>query len=214
MLRLGYDRFAAQGGDWGSAITTLLAQQHPDRLIGVHLNMVRPTAPQGQTDFTPEEKRSLERGLHYRRWGSGYSKQQASRPQTLGYALVDSPVGQCAWILEKLYEWTDCDGDPVAAFGIDRILDAITLYWLTATGASSGRLYWESFHAMRSATITVPAGVSQFPYEVVPVPRSWAEGSFTDLRHWGEPERGGHFAAAEEPDLLASDIAEFFADLL
>ena len=213
MERFGYPRFAAQGGDWGSAITTLLAQRHPDRLIGVHLNMVRPVPPKGQTDLTPQEQRSVERGQHYRRWGSGYSNQQSSRPQTLGYSLVDSPVGQCAWILEKLYEWTDCNGDPVAAFGADRILDAVTLYWLTATGASSARLYWESFRSMRSVEISVPAGVSQFPHEVVPVPRSWAEGAFSDLRHWGEPDRGGHFAAFEQPALFVDEVRATFRSM-
>jgi pimeloyl-ACP methyl ester carboxylesterase len=210
MARLGYDRFAAQGGDWGAAVTTRLAQHHPDRMVGVHLNMVRPVPPKDGRTPTPAEQHTIERGHHYRRWDSGYSTQQASRPQTLGYALVDSPVGQCAWILEKLCAWSDCDGDPVAAFGADRVLDAITLYWLTATGASSGRLYWESFHTPRTGTIDVPAAVSAFPREIVPVPRSWAEPGFTDLRYWGEPERGGHFAAFEQPAIFVEEVRSAF----
>ena len=213
MARCGYERFAAQGGDWGAAVTTLLAQRHEDRLLGIHLNLVRPVPPKGQSELSAEEQHTVERGQHYRRWGSGYSTQQASRPQTLGYGLVDSPAGQCAWVLEKLCEWSDCDGDPVATFGADRVLDAITLYWLTATGASSGRLYWESFHAMRSAAVAVPAAVSQFPYEVVPVPRSWGEAGFSDLRYWGEPPRGGHFAAWEQPALFVDEVRAGFRSM-
>jgi len=210
MLRLGYQRYGAQGGDWGAAVTTRLGHQHPDPLVGIHLNMPSGRPPKGQTEFTPAEQKALESGQHYQRWEAGYSTQQSTRPQTLGYGLTDSPAAQCAWILEKFWSWSDCDGDPVTFFGADRLLDNITLYWLTGTATSSARLYWESFRTFRTGDVTVPVGASMFPKEIVQVPRHWAELAYPDLRYWNEPERGGHFAAFEQPAIFVDEVRNFF----
>ncbi len=210
MYRLDYQRYGAQGGDWGAAVTTCLAQQHPDPLVGIHLNLIRALPPKGQTEFTPAEQEAIATGLHYQRWEAGYSTQQSTRPQTLGYGLTDSPVGQCAWILEKFWAWSDCDGDPVGFFGADRLLDNITLYWLTETATSSARLYWESFRSFRTSDVKVPVGASMFPKEILQVPRHWAEASYPDLRYWNEPERGGHFAAFEQPGIFVDEVRNFF----
>lgn len=210
MRRLGYDRYAAQGGDWGAAVTASLANQHADSLVGIHLNMIMARPPKGQTEFTPAEQKALATGQHYQRWEAGYSTQQSTRPQTVGYGLTDSPAGQCAWILEKFWAWSDCDGDPAKFFGADRLLDNITLYWLTRTATSSARLYWESFGTFRTSGVTVPVGASMFPKEIVQVPRHWAEQTYPDLRYWNEPPRGGHFAAFEQPEIFVDEVRNFF----
>ncbi len=144
MTRLGYERFGAQGGDWGSAVTTTVGEMHRDRVLGIHVNM--PTVPLGPLtdDATEQRAPNLEDFQWHTQWGTGYQHQQSTRPQTLGYGLVDSPVGQLAWIVEKFWAWTDCDGDPLNIFTRDQLLDNVTVYWFTGTGASSGRLYWES----------------------------------------------------------------------
>src|SRR5215471_21271208 len=146
MTRLGYARYGAQGGDWGSGVTAALGLRHADRVAGIHLNMVtvRPD-PDTMDDLTEQEKSALAAFQHYLDVDSGYSKEQSTKPQTVGYGLVDSPVGLCAWIVEKFWSWTDCDGDPANVLTRDEMLDNIMLYWLPATGASSARLYWESF---------------------------------------------------------------------
>ncbi|HEY2636907.1 MAG TPA: hypothetical protein VGI54_05925, partial [Solirubrobacteraceae bacterium] len=147
---------------------------------------------------------------HYRQVDSGYAKQQSTRPQTLGYGLVDSPAGQAAWILEKFWAWTDHAGRPDDAVPLDVLLDNVTLYWLTATGASSARLYWESSTTAALDPVTVPAGISRFPKEIVRLSLRWAERRFIDLRHWGEPPRGGHFAALEQPALFVDEVRAAF----
>jgi hypothetical protein len=146
----------------------------------------------------------------HRRWGTGYSKQQSTRPQTLGYGLVDSPAGQCAWIVEKFWAWTDCDGHPENVLTRDQLLDNVMLYWLPATGASSARLYWESFTKPGLDLVEVPTGCSIFPKEIIRVPRRWAETRFTDLRYWNEVDRGGHVAAFEQPALFVDEVRSFF----
>jgi len=212
MARLGYERYGAQGGDWGSAITGALGRLDPDHIAGVHVNMVVAQPPPDQRDFDEEEREALGAMTHYMASESGYSKQQGTRPQTLGYGLCDSPAGQCAWILEKFWAWADCGGDPVAAFGADRLLDNIMLYWLPATPASSGRLYWEN--AQRTGSwgdpVRVPAGASLFPKEIMRAPRHWAERTYTDLRSWSVLDRGGHFAAFEQPELFVGEVRDFF----
>ena len=166
MERLGYERFGAQGGDWGASISNHLGLRHPDRIAGIHLNMMSAGPLPGKQDFTDEEQALIvelrARSEYHLNWECGYVHQQRTRPQTLGYGLTDSPAGQCAWILEKFKAWTDCDGDPVAAFGPDRLLDNITLYWLTATATSSARLYWEGQPAPFSQKVEVPTGASIF----------------------------------------------------
>ena len=176
MARLGYGRYGAQGGDWGAGVTTLLGRQDPDHIAGIHVNMPTGGPEPGQATFTEEEQACVAMGIRYMEHESGYSRQQATRPQTLGYGLTDSPAGQCAWVLEKFLAWADCDGDPIGAFGADRLLDNIMLYWLPASAASSARLYWQSFAAMGSGLgpVRVPAGASVFPKEIVHVPRHWA----------------------------------------
>jgi pimeloyl-ACP methyl ester carboxylesterase len=209
MARLGYDRYGAQGGDWGSAVTSSIGRQDPDHVVGIHLNMViaRPDPDEEPTDA---EKAALEAMAYYRDHDSGYSKEQSTRPQTIGYALVDSPVGQCAWILEKFWAWTDTGGDPVGVLGADRILDNIMSYWLPANGASSARMYWESFRSFATGPVSVPMGATIFPKEIFRASRRWAERTFTDIRHWGEPAVGGHFAAFEQPALFVDEVRAFF----
>jgi pimeloyl-ACP methyl ester carboxylesterase len=215
MARLGYDRYGAQGGDWGAIVTMQLAQLDSGHLAGIHLNMPRaaPAALKALGDLTEDEQAALAGLGHYRRWESGYSTQQATRPQTLGYGLVDSPAAQCAWIVEKFWAWTDCDGHPENAVARDVLLDNVMLYWLPATGASSGRLYWESFYDQEFAPIGVPTGCSIFPKEIFRLSERWARTRFSDLRHFRRLDRGGHFAALEQPEVLANDVKSFFERL-
>jgi pimeloyl-ACP methyl ester carboxylesterase len=211
MARLGYERYGAQGGDWGAMVTTSIGQQDVEHVAGIHLNM--PIALPDQAtldDLTAREQAALESMTHYDRWDSGYSKQQSTRPQTLGYGLVDSPAGQCAWILEKFWSWTDCDGHPENVLTRDELLDNVMLYWLPATGASSARLYWESFRRMNSDPVLVSTGCSIFPKEILRPSRRWAERRYTDLRHWNELEKGGHFAAFEQPETFVEEVRSFF----
>jgi pimeloyl-ACP methyl ester carboxylesterase len=214
MSRLGYGRYGAQGGDWGASVTTYLAQQDADRLAGIHLNMVIALPdPATMDDLTEREEAAIASFGHYDRWDSGYSKQQSTRPQTLGYGLLDSPAGQCAWITEKFRAWTDCDGDPANVLSADEMLDNVMLYWLPGTGASSARLYWQSFRDFNADPITVPTGCSIFPKEIFRPSRRWAEKRFTDLRYWNEPDKGGHFAALEQPETFVNELRACFRAL-
>jgi pimeloyl-ACP methyl ester carboxylesterase len=211
MLRLGYDRYGAQGGDWGAAVTTTIGEQNLGHCVGIHLNMpVAGPDPATRDEPTPAEQEAYRAHKHYERWDSGYSKQQSTRPQTLGYGLTDSPSGQAAWILEKFWAWTDCDGHPENVLSRDEMLDNIMFYWATASATSSARLYWESFAAFRGGPVTVPTGVAAFPKEISKTSRRWAERRYTDLRHWTDMPRGGHFAAFEQPELFVEDVRAFF----
>jgi len=212
MARLGYARYGAQGGDWGSAVTTELARLDADHLVGIHLTMpvVAPSALTFE-DMTPAEEAAVADMAAYRKWESGYATQQSTRPQTLGYGLVDSPVGQCAWIMEKFHAWTDCDGHPERAIGRDALLDNVMVYWLNRAGASSARLYWESFgRGGTDGTVDVPTGCSIFPKELVRISRRWAATRFRDIRWWHELDAGGHFAALEQPALFVDEVRAFF----
>jgi epoxide hydrolase len=215
MDRLGYTRYGAQGGDWGSAVTTALGAQDSEHCAGIHITLAMGARPDVVGDPTPEEARALKGAKYYADWDSGYSKQQSTRPQTLGYGLTDSPSGQAAWILEKFWAWTDCDGDPLNILGRDELLDNVMLYWATATAASSARLYWESFGAARRTahTVTIPTGVAVFPKEIVPPVRRWLEPRYTDIRHWSEMPKGGHFAAFEQPELFVAEVRKYFGML-
>jgi epoxide hydrolase len=205
MRRLGYDKFAAHGGDWGSIITSSIGEAHPDRLLGIHLTMpLAPAEPGDDQSDDPKALEALAARRRYRREGSGYSQQQSTRPQTLGYGLTDSPAGQAAWILEKFREWTDCDGHPENAIDRDAMLDTITIYWVTASAASSARLYWESFRG-EMQPVRVPTAVAAFPKEISRSTPAWTARRY-DLQRWTDMPRGGHFAALEQPGLLVEDI--------
>ena len=210
MARLGYSRYGAQGGDWGAMVTTAIGQQDPDHLVGIHLNMVIGFPHPDDGDPTDKEQAALASVSDYMNSDSGYSKQQSTRPQTLGYSLVDSPAGQCAWILEKFWSWSDTRGDPVSALGADRILDNVMMYWLPGSGASSARMYWESFNNPPLGPVSVPMGASVFPKEIFRPSRRWAAHQYSDIRHWGEPEVGGHFAAFEQPEIFVDEVRNFF----
>jgi pimeloyl-ACP methyl ester carboxylesterase len=211
MVALGYDSFGAQGGDWGSAVTTALGARHADHVVGIHLNMVSAGPGKDPGELTEAEQRALARLEDHRKWGMGYSTQQSTRPQTLGYGLVDSPAAQAAWIVEKFWAWADHDGHPEDAVSRDRLLDNVMHYWLPGAGASSGRLYWESFNTFGSRDpIDVPSGMSIFPGEIFAPSRRWAERRFTDIREWSEHDRGGHFAAFEQPGPFVADVRAFF----
>jgi epoxide hydrolase len=212
MARLGYDRYVAQGGDWGSAVTSRIGSQNLGRCAGIHLNMpvVMPTA-EDLADLTPQEMAALGKFQHYQDKESGYSKQQSTRPQTVGYGLVDSPIGQAAWVIEKFWAWTDNQGSPEDAISRDELLDNVMIFWMTASAASSARIYWESYDGFAGPPVDVPTGVSQFPKEIFSIPRRWAERHYSDLRYWNELPRGGHFAAFEQPELFVDELRSCFA---
>jgi microsomal epoxide hydrolase len=214
MTRLGYARYGAQGGDWGAQISRELGLTAFGHVIGVHLNMLIPGGSLDEPDLTDVERDRLNRSRQFRSTGMGYGAIQATRPQTLAYALTDSPAGQLAWIAEKFREWTDGD-PPDDAVDRDQLLTNVAVYWLTGTAGSSARLYFE---AARSgawgppAPSKAPTGVAVFPYEIAPPIRRFAERS-NNIVHWSEFDRGGHFAAMEEPDLLVADVRAFFRPL-
>ncbi|RJQ87481.1 epoxide hydrolase family protein [Amycolatopsis panacis] len=208
MVSLGYERYGAQGGDWGSAVSGALGEVARERVAGVHVNMA--SAPSGVFDDpTPEELAAAEASKEFARTGRGYSGQQATRPQTLGYGLTDSPAGQAAWIAEKFWAWTDNDGHPEDALSRQQMLDIISAYWFTASATSSARLYWESFGAFRRQ-VTAPSGVSVYPREISRPSRREAELGYLDLRWYEQLPRGGHFAAMEQPESLVAQIRGFF----
>ena len=218
MARLGYERYGAQGSDWGTSITTSMGQQDTGRLAGIHV-MPPIAAPDPATfdNLTPAEEAALADLRNAAAHESGYAEQMTTKPQTVGYALTDSPTGLCAWLVEKFTSWTDSDGHPETALSRDEMLDDITLYWLTRTATSSARLYWESFREVgewfskaTTDTVTVPTGCSVFPKEMPRPSRRWAANRYTDIRHWGEPARGGHFAAWEQPHLFTEELQSFF----
>lgn len=216
MSRIGYERYGAQGGDWGSAISRQMGLIDPDHMVGLHLNTLA-TPPSGDPEemalLTETEKGYLESAAHFRQEGSGYFMIQSSKPQTLAYGLTDSPVGQLAWIAEKFKEWTDSADVPEDAVDRDQLLTNATVYWLTGTANSSARLYYEFAHSGSSwgkvEQSTMPTGVAVFPREIAPPIRRFAERS-NNIVHWSVFEKGGHFAAMEEPDLFVADVREFF----
>jgi pimeloyl-ACP methyl ester carboxylesterase len=218
MTRLGYDRYGAQGSDWGTSVSASLGQHDPGHVVGIHLTPpLAPPDPATFDDLTERERTALASLEHSAEWDSGYSQEQATRPQTIGYALVDSPAALCAWIIEKFWAWTDCDGRLENVLTRDELLDNLMLYWLPRTGASSARLYWESIRQVNQwiagttvDTIAVPMGGSIFPKELQRPSRRWAEKRFLDIRYWNEPDRGGHFAAFEQPELFVDEVRAFF----
>jgi pimeloyl-ACP methyl ester carboxylesterase len=215
---LGYRKFAVQGGDWGAITASRLGYAHPDKLIGIHVNLLsvrrdlaRPAEP------TPEERQYFDELAVWLREETGYQWIQGTRPQTLAFALTDSPAGLAAWIVEKFRAWSDCGGDVESVFSRDRLLANIAFYWFTGAIGSSFWPYYARLHRPwpipDGATIDVPAGYAAFPREIIRPPRSLAERTYTDIRRWSVMERGGHFAAMEQPEALAREVQAFFRPL-
>jgi len=214
MARLGYDHYFAQGGDWGAMVTTHIGLQDKEHCDAIHLNMpVVIPDPNTMAELTPSEQASLMSMKFYQDWDSGYSKQQSTRPQTVGYGLVDSPSGQAAWIIEKFYQWTDCNGHPENAISRDELLDNVMMYWLSKSAASSARLYWESFKNPPQDEVDIPTGCSIFPKEIVRPSERWIRKRFTNLKYYNELEKGGHFAAFEQPKIFLQEIRTYFRSL-
>ena len=216
MDRLGYgDGYVAQGGDLGAGVTLRLAEQRPAGLRAIHLNFLPPHAPSLVDASSEAERQALSQLGYYHAKMSAYAELHRTRPQTLAYALSDSPVAQAAWMYDKFVTPTD---DPDPALGgwadiapHDELLDDISLYWLTNSGGSSARLYWESFRKDFSLVpVDVPAGYTVFPKEIFRAPRAWVEGAFSNLIYWSEADRGGHFAAWEQPELFVDEIRACF----
>jgi pimeloyl-ACP methyl ester carboxylesterase len=227
MHRLGYTRYVAQGGDVGAAITDAMGRQAPDGLLGIHMNLLvttlgATTPPPGDTD---EERAALDATKTFTTSGFGYFLEQATRPQTIGYALLDSPVALAAWMLDhdtdSYYKISHAfvDGQPTGNLTRDHILDNITVYWLTGTGTSAARSYWESGRAQALAAgqappeVPIPVGFTTFPDEIFAAPRTWVEGSYPTLTYFNKADRGGHFAAWEEPELFSQEVRAAFRSL-
>ncbi len=216
MRRLGYTRYGAQGGDWGAIITSCLALFDAQHMCGLHLNMPLAIAQEDRTDLSDAERRDLAEMAEFEREETGYQKIQGTKPQTLGFALNDSPAGLAAWIVEKFRTWSDCGGNPENVFTKDELLTNIMIYWVTGTITSSMRLYYEVFKHGRvfflANRIEVPTGVARFPREIMRFPRKWVENHY-NVTHWTEMPRGGHFAAMEQPELFVDDVRRFFRTL-
>ena len=214
MQALGYSRYFAQGGDWGAIVTTYIGLQDAEHCGAIHLNMpMVPPDPDTMDNLTEQEQKALEDMGRYDAEDAGYSKQQSTRPQTIGYGLVDSPVGQMAWILEKYWRWMDCNGHPENVLSKDELLDNVMMYWWPATGASSGRLYWESFDNPPMEPVKVPIGCSIYPKEIFRSSKRWAAKHFGDkLFYWNELDQGGHFAAFERPEIYVQELRQCFAN--
>jgi pimeloyl-ACP methyl ester carboxylesterase len=237
MERLGYERYVSQGGDWGAVVTDVMGRHAPKGLTGIHVTTLlgaieRPPTPNMETTIPPqianalkngepapaglsaEEAIAFEASKTFAASGSGFRAIQGTRPQTIGYSLADSPVGLAAWFYEKFAEWTDTDGVPERVLTKDEMLDDITLYWLTNTAASSARIYWENTaHKTKAGEVSIPAAVSRFPKEIIPLPRSWAERAYPNLVYYNEVDKGGHFAAWEQPELFAGEMRAAFRSL-
>ena len=219
MGRLGYDRWAAQGGDWGAGVTTALGYKAPPGLVGIHLNMAmfQPTAEE-RAEATPQEKSMLDAAQRYHQQFAGYYKLQNTRPQSIGFGLADSPVGLAAWVYALFQDVSDSGGNPESVFTLDAMLDDIMLYWLPNTGASSARFYWEGMQAMSKGgmpmtPMSTPTGISMFPGEQLRLSRRWAERRFARLVHFNELDAGGHFAAMEQPETFVEEVMRTFRSL-
>ncbi|HEY3696477.1 epoxide hydrolase family protein [Phenylobacterium sp.] len=220
MERLGYPRYGAQGGDWGSAISSQMAAAHPERLVGLHLNFIggRPADPGNpHAGLSAEEIEYLATKADYNAHETGYQAIQSTKPQSLAYGLTDSPAGLAAWIVEKFHAWSDCGGDVETVYSKDRLLENIMLYWVTGTINASMRMYYESMGPGRRAPgyggrIETPTGHARYPAEVRRTPRSWAEQMY-NIVHWTKMPKGGHFAAMEQPELFVEDVRSFFRPL-
>ncbi|MFE3456675.1 epoxide hydrolase family protein [Nocardiopsis aegyptia] len=215
MGRLGYSRFLAHGGDWGSNVTTVLGGRFPAHVLGIHTAVGH--APPGlSTDVLTEAERAwAEETRDFWSRRAAYAKQQATRPQTIGYSLVDSPVGLLAWILDKFAEWSDTEDSPFETISRDRVLDNVTLYWLTRTGASSARIYYESHDSLDpELRVDVPSAITTYPRDIEKYPRPWAQERYRRIVRWSSPESGGHFPSLEVPGFFVEDLREGLAAVL
>jgi epoxide hydrolase len=207
MTRLGYTRWAAQGGDWGAVVTTALGAVQPEGLAGIHLNTQYAFPAQIPATLSPEQRHAVESLALYTGDLGGASHLQGTKPETAGFALADSPAGQAAWIYDKFQSKTDNHGLAEDALSIDDMLDAISLYWFTNSAASSARIYWENKPAtFAGPKLTLPVAVTVFPRDIPRLPRSWIEDTYSNLIHYGQAAKGGHFAALEQPGILVSEI--------
>jgi pimeloyl-ACP methyl ester carboxylesterase len=227
MHRLGYTRYVAQGGDVGAAVTDAMGRQAPEGLLGVHMNLLVTVLAGPQPAESEQERAATDQLATFRESGFGYFLEMATRPQTIGYALLDSPVALAAWLLDhdtdSYYKISRAfvDGVPVGNLTRDHIVDNITLYWLTGTGASAARSYWEDGQALAQASasgqappeVSLPVGFTTFPGEIWRTPRSWVENSYPNVAYFNEVDRGGHFAAWEEPELFAAEMRAAFSSL-
>ncbi|PXY29758.1 epoxide hydrolase family protein [Prauserella flavalba] len=215
MGRLGYGRFLAHGGDWGGVITTVLGGRFPAHVLGIHTSTAQ--APPGLTTegLTATGRRWTEETRDFWRHRAAYAKQQATRPQTIGYSLVDSPVGLLAWILDKFAEWSDTEDSPFETMSRDRILDDVTLYWLTRTGASAARIYYESHLSLDpDLRVDVPSAITVYPRDIEKCPRAWAQERYRQIVRWRSPETGGHFPSLEVPGYFVKDLRDSLAAVL
>ncbi len=211
MLRLGYSNYYAQGGDWGSMITTMMGVQNLGHCSGIHITMpIVGADPETMNELTELEQDALAGVKFYQKHDSGYFRQQSTRPQTVGYGLADSPLGQAAWILEKFYQWMDCDGHPENVVNRDELLDNVMMYWLTNAGASSARIYWENYGKFNQDPVPVATGCSIFPKEIFKTSERWARKRFSNLTYFNVLEKGGHFAAFEQPETFVNEVRACF----
>lgn len=207
MKRLGYQHWTAQGGDWGAVVTTALGAMRPEGLLGIHLNTQYAFPAHIPDTLSPDERHAVDTLDLYTGQLGGSNHLQATKPQTVGFALADSPAGQAAWIYEKFQSKTDNHGLAEDALSTDEMLDAISLYWFTNTSASSARIYWENYSgSLTGPKLTLPVAVTVFPRDIPRLPRSWIESTYTNLIHYGEAGQGGHFAAFEQPQILVDEI--------
>ncbi|GAB3270287.1 hypothetical protein GCM10027562_38520 [Arthrobacter pigmenti] len=215
MGRLGYTEFVAHGGDWGGVITTILGGRFPEHVIGIHTTVAQPPPDLATDGLTAVERTWVEESRDFWSHRAAYAKQQAARPQTIGYSLVDSPVGLLAWILDKFAEWTDTEDSPFETICRDSVLDNVTLYWLTGTGASAARIYYESHGGVNAfdpgLRVDVPSSISTYPRDIERWPRAWAQERFRRIVRWREPEAGGHFPSLEVPASFIKDLQEGLA---
>ena len=215
---LGYELYGVQGGDWGGFIASVMGNRYPERVTGIHINLLAVRRdPAMLKDPTPEEKKYLGELEHFLKEETGYQWIQGTKPQTLAFALTDSPAGLAAWLIEKFRSWTDCEGNPENAVSREEMLANISLYWFTGAIGSS---FWPYFARMHGPwpipdgqTVGVPTGYAEFPKEILKPPRSLAAKTYTDIRRWSVMQKGGHFAALEQPDALAREVREFFGSL-
>jgi epoxide hydrolase len=213
MKRLGYNHYVAQGGDWGAAVATRLAQEKPAAMTAIHLNFPIFIPPPLEGNPTEEEKAALAMMKHYFEYLSGYSNIQEMHPQTIGYAFTDSPVGQATWIYDRFITSTDSNNHPETVLTKDDMLDDISIYWLTGTAPSSSRLNWESFKDFTTAKLNLPVGVASFPGDLLQSPKVWSERTFLNSIYWNRAERGGHFAAFEQPTIFVREIGDCFRSI-